>query len=98
MKTIEITIDASNMNPEELEKAIKTAIKTATMESGKNTEVIESVNEKLAVRKEIEEQLKAIRKLLIENLDEELTVDKLTKILKIYQEEEKRLKNIFRIK
>lgn len=93
-----IKINASNMNPEELEKAIKTAIKTATMESGENTEVIESVNEKLNVGKEIEEQLKTIYKLLKENIDEEVTINQLTKILKMYQEEEKRLKNIFRIK
>lgn len=98
MKTIEITIDASNMNAEELEKAIKTAMKTATMESGENTEVIESVNEKLAVRKEIKEELKTIYKLFKENIDEEVTINQLTKILKMYQEEEKRLKNIFRIK
>lgn len=94
MKTIEITINASNMNPEELEKAIK----TATMESGENTEVIESVNEKLAVRKEIKEELETIYKLFKENIDEGVTINQLTKILKIYQEEEKRLKNIFRIK
>lgn len=93
-----IKINASNMNPEELEKAIKTAMKTATMESGENTEVIESVNEKLNVGKEIEEQLKTIYKLLKENIDEEVTINQLTKILKMYQEEEKRLKNIFRIK
>lgn len=98
MKTIEITINASNMNPEELEKAIKTAMKTATMESGENTEVIESVNEKLAVRKEIKEELETIYKLFKENIDEGVTINQLTKILKIYQEEEKRLKNIFRIK
>ncbi len=98
MKTIEITIDASNMNAEELEKAIKTAMKTATMESGENTEVIESVNEKLAVRKEIKEELETIYKLFKENIDEGVTINQLTKILKMYQEEEKRLKNIFRIK
>lgn len=91
MKTIEITIDASNMNAEELEKAIKTAI----MESSEKTKI---VDEKRIVREEINKQLKTIYKLLEENLDEELTADKLTKILKIYQEEEKRLKNIFEIK
>ena len=94
MKTIEITIDASNMNADELEKAIKTAI----MRNSEKTEVIESVNEKLAVRKEIKEELKTIYKLLEENIDEEVTINQLTKILKIYQEEEKRLKNIFKIK
>lgn len=91
MKTIEITIDASNMNAEELEKAIKAAI----MESSEKTKI---VDEKRIVREEINKQLKTIYKLLEENLDEELTADKLTKILKIYQEEEKRLKNIFEIK
>lgn len=90
-----IKINASNMNPEELEKAIKTAIKTATMESSEKTK---AVDEKWIVREEIKEQLKTIYKLLEENFDEELAVDKLTKILKIYQEEEKRLKNIFKIK
>lgn len=90
-----IKINASNMNPEELEKAIKTAIKTATSESSEKTK---AVDEKWIVREKIKEQLKTIYKLLEENFDEELTVDKLTKILKIYQEEEKRLKNIFKIK
>lgn len=90
-----IKINASNMNPEELEKAIKTAIKTATSESSEKTK---AVDEKWIVREKIKEQLKTIYKLLKENFDEELTVDKLTKILKIYQEEEKRLKNIFKIK
>lgn len=91
-----IKINASNMNPEELEKAIKTAIKTATSESSEKTP--KAVDEKWTVREEINKQLKTIYKLLEENIDKELTVDKLTKILKIYQEEEKRLKNIFKIK
>lgn len=90
-----IKINASNMNPEELEKAIKTAIKTATGESSEKTK---AVDEKWTVREKINKQLKTIYKLLEENVDKELTVDKLTKILKIYQEEEKRLKNIFKIK
>lgn len=98
MKTIEITIDASNMNAEELEKAIKTAMKKATMESGEKTEVIESVDERKNTIKEIRRQLEILEKILDENSDEELTNDQLIKLLKMYQEEEKRLKNIFRIK
>lgn len=42
-----IKINASNMNPEELEKAIKTAIKTATSESSEKTK---AVDEKWIVR------------------------------------------------
>ena len=75
-----IKINASNMNPEELEKAIKTA------DERKNT------------IKEIKRQLEILGKILDENSDEELTNDQLIKLLKMYQEEEKRLKNIFRIK
>lgn len=95
MKTIEITIDASNMNAEELEKAIKTAIKTATSESSKKQK---AVDERKNTIKEIKRQLEILGKILDESSDEELTNDQLIKLLKMYQEEEKRLKNIFRIK
>lgn len=90
-----IKIDASNMNPEELEKAIKTAIKTATSES---SEKQKAVDERKNTIKEIKRQLEILGKILDENSDEELTNDQLIKLLKMYQEEEKRLKNIFRIK
>lgn len=89
-----IKINASNMNPEELEKAIKTAIKTATSESSKKTK---AVDERKNTIKEIRKQLEILEKILDENSDEELTNDQLIKLLKMYQEE-KRLKNIFRIK
>lgn len=75
-----IKINASNMNPEELEKAIK------------------AVDERKNTIKEIKRQLEILGKILDENSDEELTNDQLIKLLKMYQEEEKRLKNIFRIK
>lgn len=94
MKTIEITIDASNMNPEELEKAIKTAIKTATSESSEKTK---AVDERENTIKEIRRQLEIFYKIIDENSDEEITNDQLIKLLKMYQEE-RRLKNIFRIK
>jgi hypothetical protein len=90
-----IKINASNMNPEELEKAIKTAIKTATSES---SEKQKAVDERKNTIKEIKRQLEILGKILDENSDEELTNDQLIKLLKMYQEEEKRLKNIFRIK
>ena len=89
-----IKINASNMNPEELEKAIKTAIKTATSES---SEKQKAVDERKNTIKEIKRQLEILGKILDENSDEELTNDQLIKLLKMYQEE-KRLKNIFRIK
>lgn len=89
-----IKINASNMNLEELEKAIKTAIKTATSESSKKTK---AVDERKNTIKEIRKQLEILEKILDENSDEELTNDQLIKLLKMYQEE-KRLKNIFRIK
>ena len=90
-----IKINASNMNPEELEKAIKTAIKTAMSES---SEKQKAVDERKNTIKEIKRQLEILGKILDENSDEELTNDQLIKLLKMYQEEEKRLKNIFRIK
>lgn len=90
-----IKINASNMNPEELEKAIKTAIETATSES---SEKQKAVDERKNTIKEIKRQLEILGKILDENSDEELTNDQLIKLLKMYQEEEKRLKNIFRIK
>lgn len=90
-----IKINASNMNPEELEKAIKTAIKTATSES---SEKQKAVDERKNTIKEIKRQLEILGKIVDENSDEELTNDQLIKLLKMYQEEEKRLKNIFRIK
>ncbi len=90
-----IKINASNMNPEELEKAIKTAIKTAT---SKSSEKQKAVDERKNTIKEIKRQLEILGKILDENSDEELTNDQLIKLLKMYQEEEKRLKNIFRIK
>lgn len=90
-----IKINASNMNPEELEKAIKTAIKTATSESSKKQK---AVDERKNTIKEIKRQLEILGKILDESSDEELTNDQLIKLLKMYQEEEKRLKNIFRIK
>ncbi len=91
-----IKIDAANMNPEELEKAIKTAI----MGNSENTEVIESVDERKNTIKEIRKQLEILDKMFDENSNKELelTNDQLIKLLKMYQEEEKRLKNIFRIK
>lgn len=90
-----IKINASNMNPEELEKAIKTAMKTATSESSEKTK---AVDERKNTIKEIKRQLEILGKIVDENYDEELTNDQLIKLLKMYQEEEKRLKNIFRIK
>ncbi len=90
-----IKINASNMNPEELEKAIKTAIKTATSESSEKTK---AVDERKNTIKEIKRQLEILGKIVDENYDEELTNDQLIKLLKMYQEEEKRLKNIFKIK
>lgn len=90
-----IKINASNMNPEELEKAIKTAIETAT---SKSSEKQKAVDERKNTIKEIKRQLEILGKILDENSDEELTNDQLIKLLKMYQEEEKRLKNIFRIK
>lgn len=90
-----IKINASNMNPEELEKAIKTAIKTATSES---SEKQKAVDERKNTIKEIKRQLEILGKIVDENSDEELTNDQLIKLLKMYQEEEKRLKNIFKIK
>lgn len=83
------------MNPEELEKAIKTAIKTATSES---SEKQKAVDERKNTIKEIKRQLEILGKIVDENSDEELTNDQLIKLLKMYQEEEKRLKNIFKIK
>lgn len=90
-----IKINASNMNPEELEKAIKTAIKTATSES---SEKQKAVDERKNTIKEIKRQLEILGKIVDENSDEELTNDQLIKLLKMCQEEEKRLKNIFKIK
>ena len=86
-----IKINASNMNPEELEKAIKTA-------TSKSSEKTKAVDERKNTIKEIRRQLEILDKILDENSDEELTNDQLIKLLKMYQEEEKRLKNIFRIK
>lgn len=84
----------SNMNAEELKKAIKTAMKKATMESSEKTK---AVDERKNTVKKIKEQIDTIYNLLEENFDEELPSDKLIKILKMYQEEEKRLKNIFKV-
>ena len=48
-----IKINASNMNPEELEKAIKTAIETAT---SKSSEKQKAVDERKNTIKEIKRQ------------------------------------------
>ena len=89
MKIIEI--DASSMNAEELEKAIKAIIK-------EHSQKAEVTDERKNTIKEIERQLEILDKILDENSDEELTNNQLIKLLKMYQEEEKRLKNIFKIK
>lgn len=88
MKTIKITIDASNMNAEELGKAIKKAI----LENGSEKE--ESVD---AIKKELAKELEEIEKLVDDNLNEQITVDQLSMLLNMFRDEKKRLKNIFKV-
>lgn len=95
MKIIEI--DTTNMNEEEIKKAIKETIENAIDENMKKSkEKINDTNE--AIRKEIVKQLEANEKILKDNGSNKLTSNQLTKLLKMFQEEGARLKNIFKIK
>lgn len=92
-----IKIDTTNMNEEEIKKVIKEAIKNATDENMKKSkEKINDTNE--AIIKEIAKQLEANEKILKDNNSNQLTSNQLTKLLKMFQEEGARLKNIFKIK
>lgn len=95
MKIIEI--DTTNMNEEEIKKAIKETMENAIDENMKKSK--EKINDKnKAIRKEISKQLEANEKIIRDNNSNKLTSDQLTKLLKMFQEEEPRLKNIFKIK